>query len=158
MNVPSRMSAKQYQEFIKTGQVPPGAAAQAQGKQGGAARRPAGFGPSKPLPAGRRATHTPGKMNKTETRFCLEVLEPLRQRGEIEQYKFESLKLRLADKTYYTPDFLCVRPDLCYEIYEVKGHWEDDARVKIKVAAEQYPMFQFHAVRLEKGQWSYESF
>ena len=32
------------------------------------------------------------------------------------------------------------------ELHEVKGHWQDDARVKIKVAAEQYP-FRFVAVK-----------
>lgn len=40
----------------------------------------------------------------------------------------------MADKTFYSPDFIVPALD-CIEVHEVKGHWEDDARVKIKVAA-----------------------
>lgn len=44
------------------------------------------------------------------------------------------------------------------ELHEVKGHWEDDARVKIKVAAEQHPWFRFLAVRARGGVWEIERF
>jgi hypothetical protein len=44
---------------------------------------------------------------------------------------------------------------------EVKGHWEEDARVKIKVAASIYP-FRFIAVtaraRKDGGGWVLEEF
>jgi hypothetical protein len=44
------------------------------------------------------------------------------------------------------------------ELHEVKGHWTDDARVKIKVAAEMYP-FQFQAIRFVSGKgWEREEF
>ena len=47
------------------------------------------------------------------------------------------------------------------EFHEVKGFWRDDARVKIKVAAEHFP-FKFVAVRKKKlsegGGWDVEEF
>jgi hypothetical protein len=47
------------------------------------------------------------------------------------------------------------------EMHEVKGFWQDDARVKIKVAASIYP-FRFVAVtaRAKKhgGGWAVEEF
>ena len=43
-------------------------------------------------------------------------------------------------------------------LHEVKGHWEDDARVKIKVAATQHPWFRFLAVKAGKTGWQYETF
>ena len=92
------------------------------------------------------------RMNKTEKRFAQEWLEP----SYHELWRFESIKLRLADRTWYTPDFVVYTPNV--EFYEVKGFWRDDARVKIKVAAEQYPEFQFFGVSLVKGRWEVEEF
>jgi hypothetical protein len=47
------------------------------------------------------------------------------------------------------------------ELHEVKGFWQDDARVKIKIAADLYPM-RFIAVRAklkkEGGGWVVENF
>lgn len=77
-------------------------------------------------------------------------------------FAFEPHKLRLADRTFYTPDFGVLLMDGTFEFHEVKGHWEDDARVKIKVAAEQHWMFKFVAVRpvakKRGGGWSREEF
>lgn len=98
-----------------------------------------------------------GRMNKTEAAYA-EQLAARVHVGEILEFKFESLKLRLADRTWYTPDFSIVLPDGAREIHEVKGHWTDDARVKIKVAAELYPYYRFIAVRRVKGEWVREVF
>ena len=47
------------------------------------------------------------------------------------------------------------------ECHEVKGYWQDDARVKIKVAADQYP-FRFVAIKArakkDGGGWAVEDF
>jgi len=51
-----------------------------------------------------------------------------------------------------------IRADGGIELHEVKGHWEDDARVKIKVAATQHPWFRFLAVKAGKTGWQYETF
>lgn len=96
-------------------------------------------------------------MNKLEARYASEILEPLRRAGEILDYRFERIKLKLANLTYYTPDFLVIYPDHI-GLHETKGHWEDDARVKIKVAADQFPEYEFVAVEYKKKTWKYEIF
>lgn len=99
-------------------------------------------------------------MNKTERRYAQHLEQQLRA-GELLWYRFEGMKFKLADKTFYTPDFALMRTTYEIECHEVKGHWEDDARVKIKVAAEMFPM-RFVAVRLktqrEGGGWDIEQF
>jgi len=79
--------------------------------------------------------------------------------GDILWYDFESVKLRLADNTFYTPDYLVTAQDGVLEVHECKGFWEDDARVKIKCAAERYP-FRFIAITRAKkkdgGGWIIE--
>ena len=77
-----------------------------------------------------------GQMNKTESEYC-QLLELRKRAGEIDWYRFEGIKLRLADNTFYTPDFAVMLSTGEMEMHEVKGFWTDDARVKIKVAAEQ---------------------
>lgn len=100
-------------------------------------------------------------MNGTEKEYAW-LLEQEKQMGTILDYKFEPLKLRLADRTFYTPDFLVITSSLEVHLREVKGFWEDDARVKIKVAAEQYPYFTFQAfskkAKRDGGGWKMEEF
>lgn len=114
--------------------------------------------PAKGLVAAGRIKN-PG-MNKTEAAYA-ERLEMLRRAGEVAWWSFEAVKLRLADNTFYTPDFAVMLTGGLIEIHEVKGHWEDDARVKIKVAAEQFP-FRFLAVQAlpksKGGGWKVETF
>lgn len=97
-----------------------------------------------------------GTMNKTEAAYA-DHLTLLKHAGEIEWFKFEAMKFRLADKTFYTPDFIVLLRDGFLEAHEVKGHWEDDARVKIKVAASIYPL-KFIAITKEKTEWQREDF
>jgi hypothetical protein len=97
-----------------------------------------------------------GKMNRTESAYGA-ILEARKAAGEVAWYRFEGLKLRLADNTFYTPDFAVMLSDGTLEVHEVKGHWQEDAKVKIKVAASMYP-FRFIAVRREKNVWSFEEF
>lgn len=102
----------------------------------------------------------PGQMNKTEQEYA-EGLELMIRAERILWWKFEGIKLRLADNTFYTPDFVLMAEDGVIECHEVKGFWTDDARVKIKVAASLYP-FRFIAVKKESkklgGNWSFENF
>lgn len=101
-----------------------------------------------------------GTMNRTEAEYR-DLLEARKLAGEVAWYRFEGLKLRLADSTFFTPDFAVMLADGQIECHEVKGFWTDDARVKIKVAADAYP-FQFIAVRKrakrEGGGFSEERF
>ena len=98
-----------------------------------------------PTGHGGRNRHLPGRMNRQEAAYSLE-LEARKRTGEIADWKFESVKLRLADRTWYTPDFMVIFADGTIEFHEVKGHWEDDARVKWKVVQELYPFFVFVVV------------
>lgn len=101
-----------------------------------------------------------GEMNKTEAAYGA-VLEQRRRLGEVAWFRFEGLKFRLADNTFYTPDFAVQLSDGSIEAHEVKGHWEEDARVKIKVAASMYPL-RFVAVTKQTkkngGGWELEEF
>lgn len=103
------------------------------------------------------------RMNKLERRYA-EYLEELKQAEEIVEWRFECIKWRLADRTWYTPDFWVICSNLTAQVHEVKGFWEDHARVKIKAVAELYPEFTFVAVQWkskEKGgrrQWLTETF
>lgn len=103
-------------------------------------------------------TYATGAMNQTEARYAGR-LDALKRMGQVAAWAYEAVKLRLADKTFYTPDFLVIMADGGMELHEVKGHWEDDARVKIKVAARLHPWFVFRAVKaVRDGQWEYEDF
>jgi len=95
-------------------------------------------------------------MNKTEAAYA-NVLELRKKAGEVKRWAFEPMKFRLADKTYYTPDFMVTFEDHL-EFHEVKGFWEDDARVKIKVVAEMFPEFLFIAVKKDNGEYQVEFF
>jgi len=89
----------------------------------------------------------PGQMNKSERAYASH-LERMKNAGLILWYRFEALKLRLADNTFYTPDFAVLAADMVIECHEVKGFWMDDAKAKIKIAAEMYP-FRFKAFKAE---------
>ena len=114
-----------------------------------------------------RQRHIAGTMNKTEQAYG-ERLQEMVERKEIAGWRFEAVRLKLATNTYYTPDFWVQRNDGGIEIHEVKACrangaflCEDDARVKIKVAASLYP-FRFVAVRAKArrdgGGWAVEEF
>lgn len=101
-----------------------------------------------------------GQMNKTESEYY-QYLKTLERANEILWFKFEGLKFKLADNTIYTPDFVVMNKDRLIELHEVKGYWMDDARVKIKVAADMYP-FKFLAIKKKAkklgGGWEIEEF
>lgn len=108
---------------------------------------------AEPRPVNKRR----GVPNKTEG-LRLRELEVLKAAGEILDFGFERLKLRLADGAWFTPDLDVVFPDLHVEIEEIKGHWREAAMVRIKVAAEQFPCFKFTALRRVKGAWERQHF
>lgn len=106
-----------------------------------------------------------GEMNKTEKEFA-DFLQKELDAHKIHSYQFEAVTLKLADNCRYTPDFFVHNLDGYMTFYEVKGFWQDDARVKIKVASEKFPMFRFVAVKKVKAKdrlltgkhWEYEEF
>lgn len=105
-------------------------------------------------------------MNKIEEAYSLLLNQRLAV-GEVAAWRFEAITLRLADLTTYTPDFFVVMADGAIELHEVKACMangkvisEDDAKVKIKVAAELYQEFTFRlaAYWRRKKLWKYESY
>lgn len=101
-----------------------------------------------------------GAMNKTEAAYAA-TLEQRKHDGDVSWFKFEGLKFRLADNTFYTPDFAVLLSNGELEAHEVKGHWQDDARAKIKIAADMYPL-RFIAIKVrakkDGGGWTVEEF
>jgi hypothetical protein len=96
-----------------------------------------------------------GEMNKLEAAYAGH-LQSQQISGDIEYFAYESVKFRLADRTWFTPDFLVMARDGAISFHETKGFMRDDAAVKLKTAAEMYP-FPFLLVRKipnrEGGGW-----
>lgn len=107
------------------------------------------------------AARKKNEMNQTEKAWSDE-LDDARAAGEIKWWAYEACKLYLTSGklTSYTPDFMVWMPDGTIRFDEVKGYWRDDARVKIKVAADRFPLFKFQAMSmLRKGKgWKIEQF
>lgn len=98
---------------------------------------------------GAKGRHKPGAMNSLE-KWYANHLDNLKHAGNIKEYWFESVKFKLADKTFYTPDFMVMMANNELEIHECKGFMLDDANVKIKVAANIFP-FKFRLIKKVKG-------
>lgn len=103
-----------------------------------------------------------GEMNKSEARYEDEVLKPALRDGEIQWYRFEGVKLRIAPKAFLTPDFAVLTRGNLIELHDVKGSrvlYQDDAKVKIKVAADTYPfVFKLAFPPKRKGEsWEVET-
>lgn len=104
-----------------------------------------------------------GAMNKTEAEYA-KYLEELKISGDVLWYKFEGVKLRLADNTFYSPDFAVMTRNGLIELHEVKGAriiFQDDAKAKIKVASDMYPFVFIACYPVSKkkgGGWEHEVF
>ncbi len=82
-----------------------------------------------------------GERNKTEAAYA-EHLKAEQYAGRVAWFKFEGVKLRLADNTFLTVDFAVMTADCSLEMHDVKGApaiYTDDAKVKMKVAARFFP-------------------
>ncbi len=100
---------------------------------------------------GRHAKHSVGEMNKTEARYA-QYLNARKAAGEVDWWAFESVKLRLAKRAWFTVDFVVRYADGYIELHEVKGrkgerYWaEEDAKLKLKFAAESFPFWRMKVV------------
>lgn len=114
----------------------------------------------------KHARRKPSEMNKTEAEYDA-YLGLLLKAGEIDGFKFEGIKLKLADNTFFTPDFFVMAKDGVMELHDTKGTtkklrksgekeaapWiEEDAKIKLKLVAELYP-FRVFAVFKTKDGW-----
>lgn len=109
------------------------------------------------LPVARGRVREHGTMNGTEQAYSMQ-LEARKRSGEVLWWRYEGIKLRLAPKTFLTPDFSVMLATGELELHEVKGFMEDDAAVKLKVAADQYP-FRFILVRYRNKRegWTFQT-
>lgn len=103
-----------------------------------------------------------GRMNKTEQAYA-EILDVQKASGRILDYKFHAIRVRLADNTYYEPDFLVLNGKSEIEIHETKGGFTTDkGRLKVKLAAEALGWFRILLChKLPKkagGGWRVEQF
>jgi hypothetical protein len=88
-----------------------------------------------------------GQMNKTESTYA-EYLSALERAGEVKWWRFEGIKLKLAENTHLTIDFAVLTAEGYIELHDVKGSAaivQDDALAKMKIAAELFP-FKFFIV------------
>lgn len=93
-------------------------------------------------------------MNGLERSYAAR-LRMLMLAGEVEDYWFECVNLRIGHKCHYRPDFLVQLPSGEMQIHETKGFMMDDALVKIKAVAAKYP-FRLIVVRYVRGEWTFE--
>lgn len=96
------------------------------------------------------AYERPSKLNKTEAAY-FEHLKARQRIGEYRRVDAHPEHLRLADSTFYVPDFrVIVAATGVIEFHEVKGFLRDDSWAKLKIAVEMHP-YRFLIVRLAKG-------
>lgn len=99
-----------------------------------------------------------GTMNKTEAAYA-QQLERRRLAGEIHEWKFHAIKVRLANNTWYETDFLVIASDCGMEIHEVKGGFTSEkGQIKLKLCAEVLPWFRIFKAIKEKAGFRIEEF
>lgn len=99
------------------------------------------------------------KMNKLETRYG-EYLEArkLSTSDLLMHWEFAPMRLRLADGTFYKPDFLVVlahesHPGYRIQLHETKGFMREAARVRLNVASRLFWWADFFLVKWIDRQW-----
>lgn len=110
-------------------------------------------------------SHKRGAMNKTETVFS-QFLDIQHKAGLITWWEFQPMTFKLASDCRFTPDFVTLR-DGVFTMIDTKGSkrkksdgsvtfWaEEDAKIKIRVAARQFPFFRWVICHpLPNGEWN----
>lgn len=95
-------------------------------------------------------------MNKTEAAFAMR-LEAQKRSGAIHDWFYEAVTFKLAHDCRYTPDFLVIESDGRLVLHETKGFMRDDALVKLRVFAKQFP-FPIYLQQLKGGVWTTTDF
>jgi hypothetical protein len=115
-----------------------------------------------------RSTPKPKREWKLEGKF-LHHLQLHQLAGDIPWIGDHSLRFELGGGAWYRPDFHIAAasrvvpgflgempPEILLVVYEVKGHWREPARVRVKVAASRHRYAKLIAVQEERGWWKYE--
>jgi hypothetical protein len=99
------------------------------------------------------ATASPYR-SKTEAAYAAR-LEIMQLAGSIRDWRYEAVRLRLADRVRFTPDFRVVSLDGSVALHEVKGAFtREDARIKLQTAATLFPEYRFVLATYAKGGWT----
>jgi hypothetical protein len=111
--------------------------------------------PGRPAPPHARVT---GKnalgQNKTEAKFDA-ILAGMKRQGVVSHYDFEALKVRVAKRRWYTPDFDVWLDDNRFCFIEIKGAFiREDGMLKLQVAAEHSP-WPFYLAVYKDHAWSF---
>ena len=80
----------------------------------------------------------PSAMNRWERDYAL-GLEAKKRAGQVRDYWYEGVTLKLGPDLRYTPDFLVIAGDGEVQLHEIKGHRRDDAMVKLRACLDKYP-------------------
>jgi hypothetical protein len=98
-----------------------------------------------------KPAHVTGKMNGTEKRFRDEIIRD-------KPHAFERAKFRLADNTWYTPDFMVIE-DNGITFYEIKGGFvRSTGMAKWKIAADLNPWFTWKWAQYKDGKWTIDTY
>lgn len=115
-----------------------------------------------------RVTHrVPGEMNKTEQAFA-DLCQDQKLSGVLHDWRYEAITLKIALHMRYTPDFMLFEvATSSLVLVEVKAAYKNketdklqtlgyaDSLVKLKMAAELFPFFEFRlAVRGPDKTWA----
>lgn len=85
-----------------------------------------------------------------------ELLATLRLRGDVLWFRANPIKLRLADETYYGPNFAVMVASGHLEMHHVVDAAKNESLTTVKIAAEQFP-FRFVAVhRDDSCEWKFQ--
>lgn len=104
-----------------------------------------------PAPAGNRLRQSSVLPNKMEAAFGEWLAANNAKNGAL--IHFQKVTLRLANGCRYTPDYVMYGGGQTYA-YEVKGFMREDAAVKLKVAAANFPWIRFFLIsRRRTGPW-----
>lgn len=88
--------------------------------------------------------------NRLETAYG-KRLDVLQRTGEILDYAYERVTLKLAHDCRLTVDWHVIAADGVTEFHECKGpHAWEDSIIKLKVAATQFPHYRFFLVKKDR--------
>lgn len=99
-----------------------------------------------------------GQMNKTEQHFA-DYLDAEKAAGRVLWWAFEGIKFKLAKNTHLTVDFAVMVEGGQLHMIDVKGAraiYSDDAKAKMKIAADKFPLAFFVAFPTKGGGWDIE--
>jgi hypothetical protein len=91
--------------------------------------------------------------SKWESQYAAQVLDLEMRTKVISWWDYEGMRFRLADGTYYTPDFVVMTTPGHLVAREVKGFWRESARVRVKVCARCFPWLRIDVISKHEGRW-----